>query len=274
MSLTELVGYDLEQDGLHTRVIDEGNGSPLLLLHGSGAGVSTLSNWSKNIPALAEKHRVIAPDLYGFGESSRTPGHRYGLEVWSSQVRGLLDSLEIEKTTIVGNSLGAWLAMDLAVNFPDRVSSLILMGSAGTKPLTKMINQHVSYTPSKEGMRSLLEDFAFNPEHVTDWLVEERFNRSNAPGAQDAYIGTCTARDDDAQHRLVDPARLAALALPTLIIHGKEDRVIPAQYSWELAQALPTASLHVFGQCGHWPQIEHSEQFNRLLLDYVRDWGL
>jgi len=269
-----LESLDLEIGETRTRLIDKGEGTPLLLLHGSGAGVSARSNWWRNIDGLAAHHRVLAPDLHGFGHSSRTPGDVYGLEVWNQQVLRILDSQSIDKTVIVGNSLGAWLAMDLAVNHPDRVSGLVLMGSAGTKPLTKMIQQHKSYKPAKERMRALLEDFAYDPAHVTDWLVDERYAISSTTDGQAMYAGTCRARDDDAENRRVDLVRLAGLELPTLIIHGKEDRVIPSEYSWELTNALPTSSLHIFGQCGHWPQIEYAEQFNRLILDYVRDWGL
>jgi 2-hydroxymuconate-semialdehyde hydrolase len=273
MTVTSFNTRDVILGDLSTRLIDEGSGSPLLLLHGSGAGVSAQVNWSNNIAAFAEKHRVLAPDLWGFGDSSRTPQDEYGLAVWTEQVIGLMDSMGLAETAIVGNSLGAWLAMDLAINHPERVSALVLMGSAGTKPLTPMINAHVSYTPSRERMEKLLNDFAYNPEFVTDWLVDQRYDRSITPGAQEAFVGTCKARDADARNRLVDLSSLAAAGHPTLLIHGKQDRVIPAAYSWEIAEAVPSSSLHVFGECGHWPQIEHAEKFNRLVLDYMNAWG-
>ncbi|MBP6618003.1 MAG: alpha/beta fold hydrolase, partial [Burkholderiaceae bacterium] len=121
--------------GIRTNFHDVGSGHPVLLIHGSGAGVSAWANWRLVMPVLAQQARVIAPDMVGFGFTDRLdlsqPGQRYDMDTWVRQAVGVLDALGIEKTDLVGNSFGGALALALSIRHPQRVRRLVLMGSVG-----------------------------------------------------------------------------------------------------------------------------------------------
>mgnify|MGYP003343354768 CR=1 FL=1 len=117
--------------GIATNYHDSGEGSPVLLLHGSGPGVSAYANWRLTMPALATRMRVLAPDLVGFGYTERPDGVSYVVETWRRHIVGFLDALGIERASVVGNSWGGGLALDLAVTHPERVERLVLMGAVG-----------------------------------------------------------------------------------------------------------------------------------------------
>ena len=117
--------------GIRTNVHDLGSGPPVLLIHGSGPGVSAWANWRLVMPELARQARVIAPDMVGFGYTERPTGQRYDMDAWVAQAVGLLDALDIERTDLVGNSFGGALALALTIRHPQRVRRLVLMGSVG-----------------------------------------------------------------------------------------------------------------------------------------------
>src|SRR6202165_72215 len=124
------VGLRIRAAGLDTNYHDRGEGSPVLLIHGSGPGVTAWANWRLTIPALAESNRVLAPDMAGFGYTERKPGTVYEMNLWVSHLVGFLDALKIDRVSLVGNSFGGALALALAVRHPNRVQKLVLMGKS------------------------------------------------------------------------------------------------------------------------------------------------
>ncbi len=132
------LGKTVVAAGIETNYHDAGSGRPVVLLHGSGPGVTAWANWRLAIPALAARRRVIAPDLVGFGYTARPPGHRYGLDTWTAHAVGLLDALGLDRVDLVGNSFGGALALSLAIRHPRRIRRLVLMGAAGVRfPITE-----------------------------------------------------------------------------------------------------------------------------------------
>jgi 2-hydroxymuconate-semialdehyde hydrolase len=254
-----------------TNYHDVGAGFPVLMLHGSGPGVSAWANWRLTIPALSQQCRVIAPDMVGFGFSERPEGITYNLETWVAQAVGLLDALKIEQTDLIGNSFGGALALALAIRHPQRVRRLVLMGSVGVPfPITQGLDAVWGYEPSIANMRKLLDIFAYNRELITDELAELRYRASIQPGFQEAFAAMFPAP----RQRWVDAmasteAEIRALPNETLVVHGRDDQVIPLSNSLTLANWIPKAQLHVFGQCGHWTQIEHAARFNQLVLNFL-----
>jgi 2-hydroxymuconate-semialdehyde hydrolase len=254
-----------------TNYHDVGAGFPVLMLHGSGPGVSAWANWRLTIPVLSQQCRVIAPDMVGFGFSERPEGITYNLETWVAQAVGLLDALKIEQTDLIGNSFGGALALALAIRHPTRVRRLVLMGSVGVPfPITQGLDAVWGYEPSIANMRKLLDIFAYNRELVTDELAELRYRASIQPGFQEAFAAMFPAP----RQRWVDAmasteAEIRALPNETLVVHGRDDQVIPLSNSLTLANWIPKAQLHVFGQCGHWTQIEHAARFNQLVLNFL-----
>ena len=131
------IGKRVRTGAFESNVHDQGKGAPVLLIHGSGPGVSAWANWRLVLPALAEQRRVIAPDMVGFGYTDRPQGIEYGMPVWVQQAVDLMDALGVERADLVGNSFGAGLALALAIRAPQRVRRLVLMGAMGVSfPIT------------------------------------------------------------------------------------------------------------------------------------------
>lgn len=265
------IGSAVQAAGIATNYLEAGSGPPVVLLHGSGPGVTAYANWRLTIPGLAPRHRVLAPDLVGFGFTERPPGVRYDLATWVDQVVGLLDALDLERASVVGNSFGGALALRLAARHPDRVDRLVLMGSVGVPfPITDGLDAVWGYQPSVQNMRALLDVFAYSRELVTDELAELRYRASVQPGFQESFAAMFPApRQRWVDAMVTSDEEIARLPHPTLVIHGRDDRVIPLANALHLLDVVPDVRLHVFGRCGHWTQIEHAEAFNRLLLDFL-----
>lgn len=267
------LAHTIAAAGLRTNYHDVGQGDPVLLIHGSGPGVSAWANWRLVMPALAERARVIAPDMAGFGYSERTAGFAYGLDAWVRQAVGLLDALGIARADLVGNSFGGGLALALAIRHPERVRRLVLMGSVGVPfAITPGLDAVWGYEPSFEAMRALLDIFAFDRALVNDELARLRYEASIRPGFHESFAAMFPAP----RQRWVDAlasreSDIRRLPHETLVIHGREDRVIPLANAYTLADWLPRAQLHVYGRCGHWTQIEHAARFARLVGDFLAE---
>lgn len=256
-----------------TNVHIQGQGEPVLLLHGSGPGVTAWANWRLTIPALSEQFTVIAPDLLGFGYTQRPRDNRYSMSLWIEHVVALLDSLELESVSVTGNSFGGALALAFAARYPHRVNKLVLMGSVGTPfRITAELDKVWGYQPSIENMKGLLDIFAYNRNLVTDELAELRYRASVQPGFQEAFSAMFPAPRQHWVDAMVTPDEvLKSLPHECLIIHGREDKVIPMSCSQHLFNCLQKAQLHVFGECGHWTQIEHADRFNKLVTLFLNE---
>lgn len=246
---------------------------PLLLIHGSGPGVSAWANWRLVMPELARSRRVLAPDMVGFGFSDRPAGIAYTMDTWVQQALDLLDALDLPQVDLVGNSFGGALALALAIRAPSRVRRLVLMGSVGVPfPITPGLDAVWGYQPSLEAMKGLLDLFAHSRALVTDELAELRYQASIQPGFQESFAAMFPAPRQRWVDAMASPeAAIRALPHETLVIHGREGRVIPLSNSLTLAQWIPNVQLHVFGHCGHWTQIEHAARFNRLVSDFLAE---
>ena len=267
------IGKTLVAHGIATNYHDVGSGFPVLLIHGSGPGVSAWANWRLTIPALAAGRRVIAPDMVGFGYSERPIGVRYNLDTWVAQAIGLLDALKIVQADLVGNSFGGGLALALAIRHPKRVRRLVLMGAAGVSfPLTVGLDSVWGYQPSIANMRKLLDIFAFDRTLMSDELAELRYRASIQPGFQEAFESMFPAPRQNGIEALASREEdIRALPHETLVIHGREDKVLPLSNSLTLADWIERAQLHVFGRCGHWTQIEHAARFTQLVGNFLAE---
>ena len=268
------IGQSITAAGIRTNYHDSGGaGAPVLLIHGSGPGVSAWANWRLVMPALAQQARVIAPDMVGFGYTERPQGFVYNMDAWVRQAVGLLDALGIERTDLVGNSFGGGLSLALAIAHPERVRRLVLMGSAGVSfPLTEGLDAVWGYTPSVENMRAIMDYFAFDQGLMSDDLARLRFEASARPGVQESFAAMFPAPRQRWIEALASAeADIRALPHQALVIHGREDRVIPLSTSLTLSSWIQRSQLHVYGQCGHWTQIEHAARFARLVGDFLAE---
>ena len=265
------VGRSIHAGGIETNYHDIGQGEPVLLIHGSGPGVSAWANWRLNIPALAEKLRVLALDMVGFGFTERPAGIQYNMDTWIKHAIDFLDALGIEKTHIVGNSFGGGLALALAIRYPNRVNKMVLMGSAGVPfELTEALDAVWGYTPSIENMKKMLDYFAYDRSLVSDELAELRYKASIRPGVQEAYSAMFPAPRQRWIEALASKEEdIKKIQNEALIIHGREDRVLPHTNALKLFELIDRAQLHMFGRCGHWTQIEHAKTFNWLVTNFL-----
>ena len=267
------IARSVQAAGITTNYHDVGDGFPALFIHGSGPGVSAWANWRLVMPALSERLRVIAPDMAGFGFSERPAGIRYDLDTWVAQAIGLLDALGLEQADVVGNLFGGALALAMAIRHPQRVRRLVLMGSVGVPfDITEGLDAVWGYTPSFENMRRIMDYFAWDRSLVNDELAELRYRASIRPGFQESFGAMFPAP----RQRWVDALasreeHIRALPHETLIVHGRDDRVIPLLTSLTLAEWIDRSQLHVYGRCGHWTQIEHAARFAKLVGDFLTE---
>jgi 2-hydroxymuconate-semialdehyde hydrolase/2-hydroxy-6-oxo-octa-2,4-dienoate hydrolase len=271
MTTSTVADHTIDAGGIETSYLAAGSGEPVIMLHGSGPGVSALANWQHNIPTLAQRFHVLAPDIVGFGATERPHDIIYSLRTWTDHVWAFLDAHDIQKTAIVGNSLGGRIALQMATDRPDRITKMALMGAPGVgMTLTDGLAALRSYEPSHVAMRDLLRNyFAVDPAMITDELVEVRYAASIANGAYEAYRAMFFDPRHAGSELGITEDEVRAITTPALLIHGREDKVVPVQVSVTMLGLLPNADLHVFSACGHWTQIERADEFSALVADYL-----
>ena len=251
---------------------EAGTGDALFFLHGSGPGASSWSNFNRNVGPLSENYRCLLMDQPGYGKTdSVTMTTESRSTVNARAVKELMDTLDIEKASLVGNSMGGGTALAFAVDYPDRLEKMVLMGSGGgginifSHQPSEGIKQ-LNYTfdhPSVEEFRKLINIMLYDGSQVPDSLLEQRYETVKAtPGHLEARKNSVNVQRDLS-------ADLPDIKAPALIIHGRNDRVVPLEGSLRLLTALENSRLVVFNHCGHWAQFEHANLFNRLVEDFL-----
>ena len=267
----------LESKGAKIHYHDAGEGPPIVLLHGSGPGATGWSNFGDNIVELSKRFRTIAIDFPGWGKSALDIPEDGRLV---TAVRILLDELGVEKAALVGNSMGGVTSIGFTAAYPDRVSHLITMGTgfAGANVYTGntiesegmkvLIGAYREPTP--ENFKRLVEIMCFDPKFATDELAKERSEAALAnPEFLEAFLAGRLMRVMPNLNEAV-PA-LMGLDVPTLAIHGRNDRTVHFENSMRLVSLVPNSRLVLLNRCGHWAQLEHAEEFNRLVSGFVAE---
>ncbi|MEH6757412.1 MAG: alpha/beta hydrolase [Parasphingorhabdus sp.] len=266
------IGERIFANGIGTNYIRQGQGDPLILIHGSGPGVTAYANWRGVIPEFSEHFTCYAPDMVGFGYTD-CPDEidDFTIDVWVDHIRGFMDALGIERSHFIGNSYGGALTLAMATRHPERVAGIVLMGAAGLPfKLTKGLDEVWGYEPSIEAMRDLMNTFAHDPALVKEEIVRSRYEASIRPDAQENYSRLFPEPRQEKLERLcTEPAALQAMQHPTLIVHGREDVIVPVEQSYKFNALIPNSELHVFGNCGHWTQIEKRERFVELVIPFL-----
>lgn len=252
----------------------EGNSEVILFLHGSGPGVFAWANWRYALDACSEQYDCLAPDLLGFGNSSHPnpiPKNRQGwMDHWVNQLIELLEQLGIQKANVVGNSLGCSVALELLLEYPERFGKVVLMGPGGT-PNTKLSTELARAkgfydNPSEKKMRQIMSWFVYDDEKLApeiDALAQTRYEtamRSEIHISNESIFATAAVP--------VPVTALKRIKNPVLLVHGRDDMVCSVESSYYLLSYLPNVQLHVYGQTGHWTQIEQKNSFNLLIQNY------
>ena len=249
---------------------EAGSGPDVILLHGLGADRGT---WIPTVPALAPKYHVYAPDLVGFGQSDK-PLIDYRIGTLVDFLDAFYKKLGISKATLVGNSMGGWVAMDFALAHPDEVDRLVLVDSAGYSP-----RRTGGPPPTRAGLAWLNPSTVAEEQHLLALaLYHKAF--SSEEFAERAFRAHLLKNDGYTIDRFIDSlvrgedvvdGRLGTIKVPTLIVWGREDRLIPLANAKDLAEDIHGAQTVILDSCGHVPPVDCAEPFNAALLKFLGD---
>lgn len=254
---------------------EAGSGSPVLFLHGSGPGATAWSNFKLNINEFAKSHRVLLLDQPGWGESDpleAAPGGHM------QAILEFVDALGLEKVSLIGNSLGGINAIEFTLEHPERVEKLVTMGAPDmTVPNTfapggfslGLQAVYKGYTDrTLEAYRHLVDVMTFGEEFLDPALIEERLGSALK---HEEHLDAFVARAAQPRAGAVawSAEKLAGIAHKTLLIHGRDDNVVPFEGSLRLLTSIPNSRALIFNQCGHWAQLEKAEEFNRVVSDFL-----
>lgn len=275
MATTAIASKFMEINGINTHYHEEGTGEEtIILIHGSGPGVSAFANWRLIIPTLSENYHVFAPDIIGFGETDKLESNDYTVELWVEHLIGFIEAVSDGPVYLVGNSMGGALSLHVASRRPDLVKKLILMGAVGIHhEISEPLDRIWGYEASLEEMRELIKLFSYNQEAANnEELVRLRYEASIRPDVKQSFEAMFPEPRQDKLDELALPdEELRKIEIPALLFHGLNDRVIPIERtSYRLIELLPHAELHVFNECGHWTQIEKTEPFVEHILTFIK----
>jgi pimeloyl-ACP methyl ester carboxylesterase len=271
----------LEVAGLNAHVRDEGPRSgavPLLLLHGTSASLHTWDGWAET---LSRERRVIRVDLPGFGLTGPTRDGDYRIERYVEFVVALLDRLGIERCVIAGNSFGGWVAWEAALAQPGRIVGLVLVDAAGYPLVSEsvpigfrmarmpVLNRLLQWTLPRRVIESSLRNTYGDPSRVTVALVDRYYELTLREGNRPALA----QRFAQAPHGL-HAARIQGLRVPTLILWGGRDRLIPPDHAARFNRDIPGSRLVVFPELGHVPHEEDPLRTGAAVREFLRDAAL
>ncbi|CQD18542.1 2-hydroxy-6-oxo-6-phenylhexa-2,4-dienoate hydrolase [Mycobacterium lentiflavum] len=280
MSIGTITERTIRVHGKEIFVAESGTGPAVVLLHGGGPGASGMSNYVRNVDALAANFRVLVPDMPGYGRSTKGVDRRDPFGYLADHIRGMLDELGIGSAHLVGNSYGGSCALRLALDTPDRVDKLVLMGPGGvgtsrglpSEGLRKLLAYYGGDGPSRQKLRAFIRSYlVHDADAVPDALIESRYQASidpevvaNPPLQRPSGLRTLWRMD------FTRDRRLGSLATPTLIIWGRDDKVNKPGGAAMLADRMPNADVLLAARTGHWVQWERAELFNAVTTAFLK----
>lgn len=274
MPLTEEATSKFIQAGpLKLHYHDAGKGPALIMIHGGGPGAGGWSNYRRNVDHFAERYRVILPDLPGFAKSDKPAVEGGLLTFMAKSIKDLMEALDVPRAHFVGNSLGGATTMKFALDYPDRIQRIVLMGAPSMALFTPQPAEGIKHLlgyyappgPSMEKLRAFLNVMVYDGSALTDQLIKERYEASTQPDLLANPILGPRSRT------VFEPIwkELGNIRNKTLVVWGRDDRTVTLDHSFFLLNQLQDVRLHVFGKCGHWAQWEKAPEFNRLVSDFL-----
>ncbi|AQA20967.1 alpha/beta fold hydrolase [Rhodococcus oryzae] len=262
------------------RYHEAGDGPPLLLLHGSGPGVTGWRNYRGNLGFFAEHFRCLVLEFPGFGVSDDFGGHPMVTALQSVEV--FVDALGLDSVDIIGNSMGGGVGISYAINHPDKVRRLVTIGGIGKNIFSPgpgegiKLLQEFTEAPTRERLIQWLHSMVYDPSMVTEELIEERWTQATDPETLDSarrmYGKAAFAQMVKMMEASDAPppwAMMHKVKAPTLLTWGRDDRVSPLDMALIPMRTIPNAELHVFPNCGHWAMIEQKEAFESAVLAFL-----
>jgi pimeloyl-ACP methyl ester carboxylesterase len=257
-----------------------GQGSPLLLIHCLGG---SCEHWGHNVQALSQGYRVYVFDLPGFGRSDKEI-EDLSPSFAAEFVAAFLDAQGVDRASLVGNSLGGAVSLQFAVHYPHRLEKLVLVSSGGLGREVRLslrllkipiLGEFVAWAwATRPGMRLSLRSIVYEPQVIREEFVDQMAELARLPGAKEMLLSVArTVTDLRGQNmKLLEPLlrRVLEIEAPTLIIWGAQDPLVPVAHAHVAHQMIKDSQLHILDRCGHVPQIEKPEEFNQLVLDFLR----
>jgi pimeloyl-ACP methyl ester carboxylesterase len=264
----------VQLEGVRVHYNEVGSGPALICIHGGGPGANSWSNFSTNVDSFAKQYRVLLLDLPQFGKSEKVNIEGPRLTYHARVVRDFMDALKIDRAFFVGNSFGGQTAIKTAIDYPDRVRAFVIIGSAPVlhsiftpMPLegVKLIGNYYRGEggPSIDKMRQVLRALVFDHSAVTEEVVRERYEASIDPELIRINSGAPAPRQD------LTP-EFPKVKAPALVVWGLDDRAGALDVGLLMLRTFQDAQMHIFSRCGHWAQVEHSDDFNRLVLNFFQ----
>ena len=251
-----------------------GTGDPILCIHGGGPGATSWSNFKGNIQDLARNHRLVMMDMPGFGKSDNPVVEKEWLTFTAKVIKDMLEALEIDSLDIIGNSMGGQAAVKLAIDYPEKVKHLVVIGSQPAQaatiqalPLEALRNIAEYYQgegPTMDKMRTLIKSLVYDASFLTDEVLRERYEASTTPAQMER-----AKRPRPAPQDLY--LELGQNKASTLIIWGQDDKGGALEVGLLMLRKFPNARMHIFQRCGHWAHVERREEFDRIVLDFFHN---
>lgn len=260
--------------GIRIHYNEVGAGPPIIGIHGGGPGATSWSNFRGNIEALSANNRFIMFDMPGWGRSdypADAVNHEF-IHWMGGVLNDFMDALDIDSADIIGNSMGGQAALGLALRFPHRIKHLVMIGSQPTDTLlfqplpqegiASIGRFYGGDGPTIEKMRSIVSSMVFDQRFVTDELVLERFEAAMTPASLEQ--GARWAKQPRGDYYF----EFKNNSVPTLLIWGHDDRGGALEAGLMMLRRFQDARMYIFAKCGHWAQVEHRDEFNRICLDF------
>lgn len=255
---------------------EAGEGEPLLLIHGGAPGAFGWGNFGQNMEAFSRRFRTMIVDLPGYGLSDKPQieGGRYAF--YSRTFIAMLDALGIDRCHVVGLATGGAAAMMMALQAPERIDRLVLVNNAGGLPIfqpqpTEGMKVIMGYYggdgPSRAKMRHYLETIIHDKSSITDEILEERYQASIAPEFMEQ-----APEGHGERPVVIEPiwAELHKIKARTLIVWGRENRVLGHENALFMLSRIRDAQLHIYGEAGLWVPWEKQAEFERLTVDFLQ----
>lgn len=262
------------------RYHEAGDGPPLLLLHGSGPGVTGWRNFRGNLGFFARHFRCLVLEFPGFGVSDDFGGHPM-VDAQRATVE-FTDALGLDRVSIIGNSMGGGVGIHFAINHPQRLDRLVTIGGVGTNIFSPgpsegiRLLQEFTEDPTRQRLIDWLNSMVYDPALVTEQLIEERWALATDPetlaSARRMYGKAAFAQMMSMMKAADVPmpwAQMHKVQAPTLLTWGRDDRVSPLDMALLPMRTIPNAEFHVFPNCGHWVMIEAKQAFERTVLAFL-----
>jgi 4,5:9,10-diseco-3-hydroxy-5,9,17-trioxoandrosta-1(10),2-diene-4-oate hydrolase len=262
----------VQANGVRIHYHDVGSGEPVIMLHGAGPGADSWGNFVHNTPAISQRFRCLLVDMPQYGKSEKVVIEGGRQSFTANVLSDFIDQLGLGKAHFIGNSMGGQAAIKLAIDAPDKVDRLVVLGATpvgyslfAPSPLEgiKLIaGYYKGDGPSMAKMRQLLQTLVYDSSFLTEEMVRQRYEATLDPDVIRIFSTTPPVKEDlsDQLHRV---------ACPTLLVWGNEDRFGALDVGLLMLRKFQNARMHIFNRCGHWAQVEHAEEFNRLVLDFL-----